>query len=61
MSWGRGLVLALHVPGIPGKISAVDCLLAFEISRQGELLGPVGLKQAGEGYWTAKTRDYGAE
>lgn len=29
LSRGRGLVLALHVPAVPGKLGTVDCLLAF--------------------------------
>lgn len=46
MSRGRGLVLALYVLAVPGKLGAVDHLLFSEISRQGELAGLVGLEQA---------------
>lgn len=46
MSRGRGLVLALYVLAVPGKLGAVDHLLFSEISRQVELAGLVGLEQA---------------
>lgn len=47
---GKRLVLGLHVPAVPGKLSAVITYLLFsDISRQGELVGLRGLEEAGGG------------
>lgn len=58
---GKGLVLGLHVPVVPGKLSAVITCFNLTFLGRGSWLLSGGWKRLGEGHQTAKNREYIAE